>query len=73
MSSNWADEVDGDELPQTFTDANGITTHIEFRINEDGKKVKVLHVSFHDQGRTNRRSVGSSSRIELGETRQDAT
>ncbi|KAF9273087.1 translation initiation factor eIF3 subunit g [Mortierella alpina] len=41
MSSNWADEVDGDELPQTFTDANGVTTHIEFRINEDGKKVKI--------------------------------
>ncbi|KAF9185710.1 translation initiation factor eIF3 subunit g [Haplosporangium sp. Z 767] len=41
MSSNWADEVDGDELPQTFTDANGITTHIEYRFNEDGKKIKV--------------------------------
>ncbi|KAF9908301.1 translation initiation factor eIF3 subunit g [Linnemannia zychae] len=41
MPSNWADEVDGVEAPQTFTDANGITTHIEFRINDDGKKVKV--------------------------------
>ncbi|KAI1318623.1 translation initiation factor eIF3 subunit g [Mortierella claussenii] len=41
MSTNWADEVDGDELPQTFTDANGITTHIEYRVNDDGKKVKV--------------------------------
>ncbi|KAF9108868.1 translation initiation factor eIF3 subunit g [Mortierella sp. GBA35] len=41
MPSNWADDDDGDELPQTFTDANGITTHIEFRLNDDGKKVKV--------------------------------
>ncbi|KAK3815931.1 MAG: eukaryotic translation initiation factor 3 subunit G-domain-containing protein [Linnemannia elongata] len=41
MPTNWADEVDGVEAPQTFTDANGITTHIEFRINEDGKKVKI--------------------------------
>ncbi|KAF8987808.1 translation initiation factor eIF3 subunit g [Podila verticillata] len=40
-STNWADEVDGDELPQSFTDANGITTTIEYRTNEDGKKVKV--------------------------------
>ncbi|KAG0003507.1 translation initiation factor eIF3 subunit g [Entomortierella chlamydospora] len=41
MSTNWADEVDGDESPQTFTDANGITTHIEYRVNEDGKKIKI--------------------------------
>ncbi|KAK3829242.1 MAG: eukaryotic translation initiation factor 3 subunit G-domain-containing protein [Benniella sp.] len=41
MSTNWADEVDGDELPQTFTDANGITTHIEYRVNDDGRKVKI--------------------------------
>ena len=41
MSTNWADEVDGDELPQTFTDASGITTHIEYRVNDDGRKVKV--------------------------------
>ncbi|KAF9583441.1 translation initiation factor eIF3 subunit g [Lunasporangiospora selenospora] len=40
-ATNWADEVDGEEQPQTFTDANGITTHIEYRINEDGKKVKI--------------------------------
>ncbi|KAF8916931.1 translation initiation factor eIF3 subunit g [Dissophora ornata] len=41
MSTNWADEVDGIEVPQTFTDSNGIKTHIEYRINEDGSKVKV--------------------------------
>ncbi|KAG0365070.1 translation initiation factor eIF3 subunit g [Gamsiella multidivaricata] len=41
MSTNWADEVDGDESPQAFTDVNGITTHIEFRVDEDGKRVKV--------------------------------
>ncbi|KAG0055859.1 translation initiation factor eIF3 subunit g [Gryganskiella cystojenkinii] len=45
MSSNWADEVDGDEQPQTFTDAKGITTHIEYRINDDGKKVKITRRS----------------------------
>ena len=43
MPTNWADEVDGVEAPQMFTDAHGITTHIEFRINEDGKKVKVMN------------------------------
>ncbi|KAG0296996.1 translation initiation factor eIF3 subunit g [Dissophora globulifera] len=41
MSTNWADEVDGVELPQSFTDSNGITTHIEYRVNDDGKKVKI--------------------------------
>lgn len=46
-STNWADEVDGDELPQSFTDANGITTTIEYRTNEDGKKVKVQHQHKH--------------------------
>ncbi|KAG0053324.1 translation initiation factor eIF3 subunit g [Gryganskiella cystojenkinii] len=40
-ATNWADEVDGEEAPQTFTDANGITTTIEYRTNDDGKKVKV--------------------------------
>lgn len=40
-ATNWADEVDGEDQPQTFTDANGITTTIEYRTNEDGKKVKV--------------------------------
>ena len=40
-ATNWADEVDGEEQPQTFTDANGITTTTEYKINEDGKKVKV--------------------------------
>ncbi|KAF9920168.1 translation initiation factor eIF3 subunit g [Modicella reniformis] len=41
MSTNWADEVDGVELPQTFTDANGITTYIEYRVNDDGTKIKI--------------------------------
>ncbi|KAF9438858.1 translation initiation factor eIF3 subunit g [Entomortierella beljakovae] len=41
-ATNWADEVDGEEQPQTFTDANGITTTIEYKTNEDGKKVKDL-------------------------------
>lgn len=40
-ATNWADEVDGEDQPQTFTDANGITTTIEYRTNDDGKKVKV--------------------------------
>ncbi|KAF9896259.1 hypothetical protein BX616_007810 [Lobosporangium transversale] len=41
-ATNWADEVDGEEMPQTFTDANGITTTIEYKTNEDGKKVKTI-------------------------------
>lgn len=41
IMSSWADDIDGEEQPQTFTDAKGITTHIEYRINDDGKKVKV--------------------------------
>ncbi|KAG0242393.1 translation initiation factor eIF3 subunit g [Mortierella sp. GBA43] len=41
MSTNWADDVDGEELPQTFTDANGITTHIEYRTNDDGRRVMI--------------------------------
>ncbi|KAF8925233.1 translation initiation factor eIF3 subunit g [Dissophora ornata] len=40
-ATNWADEVDGEDQPQTFTDANGITTTIEYKTNDDGKKVKV--------------------------------
>ncbi|KAF9928587.1 translation initiation factor eIF3 subunit g [Modicella reniformis] len=40
-ATNWADEVDGEDQPQSFTDANGITTIIEYKTNEDGKKVKV--------------------------------
>ncbi|KAG0317693.1 translation initiation factor eIF3 subunit g [Dissophora globulifera] len=40
-ATNWADEVDGEDQPQSFTDANGITTTIEYKTNEDGKKVKV--------------------------------
>ncbi|GJJ72242.1 translation initiation factor 3 subunit G [Entomortierella parvispora] len=39
--SSWADDIDGEDQPQTFTDAKGITTHIEYRINDDGKKVKI--------------------------------
>ena len=41
IMSSWADDIDGEEQPQTFTDAKGITTHIEYTINDDGKKVKV--------------------------------
>ncbi|KAL1916794.1 uncharacterized protein VTP21DRAFT_5498 [Calcarisporiella thermophila] len=42
--ASWADEV-GEELdqfqPQIFTDENGLKTVIEYRINDDGKKVKI--------------------------------
>ncbi|CAG8685504.1 15749_t:CDS:2, partial [Funneliformis caledonium] len=41
--SSWADEV-GEEfdLPiETFTDENGIKTILEYKTNDDGKKVKV--------------------------------
>ncbi|KAF9977165.1 translation initiation factor eIF3 subunit g [Actinomortierella ambigua] len=42
-NASWADEVEyeGEDQVETWTDANGITTTIEYRINEDGKKVKV--------------------------------
>ncbi|KAI9263118.1 eukaryotic translation initiation factor 3 subunit G-domain-containing protein [Phascolomyces articulosus] len=41
---SWADEIEEEEdayAPKVFTDENGIKTIIEFRENEDGKKVKV--------------------------------
>ncbi|KAG2220285.1 hypothetical protein INT45_009900 [Circinella minor] len=41
---SWADEIEEEEdayQPKVFTDENGIKTIIEFRENEDGKKVKV--------------------------------
>ncbi|KAL0090089.1 eukaryotic translation initiation factor 3 subunit G-domain-containing protein [Phycomyces blakesleeanus] len=41
---SWADEVEEEEdafQPKAFTDENGIKTIIEYRENEDGKKVKV--------------------------------
>ncbi|KAF9112549.1 hypothetical protein BGX27_003184 [Mortierella sp. AM989] len=50
MPTDWAEDIEGDELlPQTFTDSNGITTYIEFRVDEDGKKVKMAteHQTFH--------------------------
>lgn len=41
---NWADQVtDGDELPpphEQYDDVKGIKTVIEYRLNEDGKKVR---------------------------------
>ncbi|KAG0225083.1 translation initiation factor eIF3 subunit g [Actinomortierella wolfii] len=42
-NASWADEVEyeGEDQVESWTDANGITTTIEYRINEDGKKVKV--------------------------------
>ncbi|KAI8147840.1 eukaryotic translation initiation factor 3 subunit G-domain-containing protein [Fennellomyces sp. T-0311] len=41
---SWADEIEEEEdayQPKVFTDENGIKTIVEFRDNEDGKKVKV--------------------------------
>jgi len=40
--ASWADEVEEEGFSsKTFTDENGIKTVVEFRINDDGKKVKV--------------------------------
>ncbi|RUP49004.1 eukaryotic translation initiation factor 3 subunit G-domain-containing protein [Jimgerdemannia flammicorona] len=42
--ASWADEVEEEEdsfAPQIFTDENGIKTIIEYRLNDDGKKVKI--------------------------------
>ncbi|BGP34920.1 translation initiation factor eIF3 subunit g [Rhodotorula toruloides] len=42
-SKSWADDVEGAEFPPRTetTDANGVTTIVEYRLNEEGKKVKV--------------------------------
>ncbi|KAI7870805.1 eukaryotic translation initiation factor 3 subunit G-domain-containing protein [Spinellus fusiger] len=42
--ASWADEIEEEEdafQPMAFTDENGIKTVIEYRENEDGRKVKV--------------------------------
>ncbi|GEM10746.1 translation initiation factor eIF-3 subunit 4 [Rhodotorula toruloides] len=42
-SKSWADDVEGAEFPARTetTDANGVTTIVEYRLNDEGKKVKV--------------------------------
>jgi hypothetical protein len=65
--SSWADDIDGEEQPQTFTDAKGITTHIEYRINDDGKKVKVFQTLFFqsEKHRTAHRTVRAQCIMDL--------
>lgn len=43
--ANWADQVTGDDLPpshEEYDEAKGIKTVTEYKLNEDGKKVKVV-------------------------------
>lgn len=41
--TNWADDVESHDFPPRteVTDGNGITTIVEYKLNDEGKKVKV--------------------------------